>query len=145
MEAVTLRTKRENKGHYVPGMISNGMLYISGQLSLDPDTGKVAEGDIRAHMRQALGNMDAVLCEAGLTRETVVQCRIYLAWTTGTQQTRNTPPSSARTVRPESSYRSASFISTVWSRSKPSRNARRREKPYDHIPVFLSGNTEPAH
>ena len=43
MEAVTLRTKRENKGHYVPGMISNGMLYISGQLSLDPDTGKVAE------------------------------------------------------------------------------------------------------
>ena len=54
------------------------MLYISGQLSLDPDTGKVAEGGIRAHMQQALGNMDAVLREAGLTRENVVQCRIYL-------------------------------------------------------------------
>ena len=78
MEAVTLRTKRENKGHYVPGMISNGMLYISGQLSLDPDTGKVAEGGIRVHMQQALENMDAVLREAGLTRENVVQCRIYL-------------------------------------------------------------------
>ena len=61
MKEVRIETKLQNKGHYVPGMISNGMLYISGQLSLDQDTGKVAEGDIRAHMRQALGNMDAVL------------------------------------------------------------------------------------
>lgn len=79
MKAVTLNVKGENKGHYVPGMISNGMLYISGQLSLDPDTRKVAEGGIREHMKQALKNLDAVLKEADLTRNDVVQCRVYIA------------------------------------------------------------------
>ena len=79
MKEVTLNVKGENKGHYVPGMISNGMLYISGQLSLDPDTRKVAEGGIREHMQQALKNLDAVLKEAGLNRNQVVQCRVYVA------------------------------------------------------------------
>ena len=51
MKAVTLQTSGENRGHYVPGMIAGGMLYISGQLSLDPVTRKVAEGGIREHMR----------------------------------------------------------------------------------------------
>ena len=32
----------EDKGHYAPGMISNGMLYISGQLSIDPGHEKSA-------------------------------------------------------------------------------------------------------
>ena len=79
MKPVTVNTKGENKGHYVPGIISNGMLYISGQLSLDPDTRKVVDGGIRAHMKQALKNMDAVLREAGLTRNNVVHCRVYIA------------------------------------------------------------------
>ena len=38
MKAVTPEYKGENKGHYSAGMISRGMLYISGQLSIDPDT-----------------------------------------------------------------------------------------------------------
>ncbi len=79
MKAVTLQTSSENRGHYVPGMIAGGMLYISGQLSLDPVTRKVAEGGIREHMRQALANLDAVLRAAGVTRRDVVQCRVYIA------------------------------------------------------------------
>lgn len=39
--------KGENKGHYTPGIISKGMLYVSGQLSIDPDTREVCRGDIR--------------------------------------------------------------------------------------------------
>ena len=31
--------KGENKGHYTPGIISKGMLYVSGQLSIDPEQG----------------------------------------------------------------------------------------------------------
>ena len=57
--------KGENKGHYTPGIISKGMLYVSGQLSIDPDTREVCRGDIRAHARLALGNVDRVLKEAG--------------------------------------------------------------------------------
>ena len=79
MKQVFLDAKGVNKGHYAPGVISNGMLYISGQLSLDLDTREVAVGGPDKHMEQALINLDRVLKAAGLTRENVVQCRIYIA------------------------------------------------------------------
>ena len=69
--------KGENKGHYTPGIISKGMLYVSGQLSIDPDTREVCRGDIRAHARLALGNVDRVLKEAGVRRDQVVYCRVF--------------------------------------------------------------------
>lgn len=78
MKKITPPYKGENKGHYTQGIIANGMLYISGQLSVDPDTRQVVEGDVAAHARQALANLERVLTEAGLTREQVVQCRIYV-------------------------------------------------------------------
>jgi len=68
-----------NKGHYSPGVVSNGMLYISGQLSIDPDTRRLPEGGLEAHARQALANVDRVLREAGLGRDSVVLCRVYIA------------------------------------------------------------------
>ena len=77
MKQVFFDAKGENKGHYAPGVISHGMLYISGQLSVDPDTRKVPQAEIDAHMELALSNVERVLKAAGLTREDVVQCRIY--------------------------------------------------------------------
>lgn len=65
-------------GHYTPGIIHNGTLYISGQLSIDPETGKVPDGGIKAEARQALENLDKVLKEAGVTRNEVISCRVYL-------------------------------------------------------------------
>ena len=69
--------KGENKGHYTPGIISKGMLYVSGQLSIDPDTREVCRGDIRDHARLALDHVDRVLKEAGVRRDQVVYCRVY--------------------------------------------------------------------
>lgn len=69
----------ESKGHYTPGIISNGMLYISGQLSRDPATQKVPEGGVEEHARLALANVERVLKAAGLSRKDVVQCRVYIA------------------------------------------------------------------
>ncbi len=77
MEAVTLQVKGVNKGHYVPAIKSAGLLFISGQLSLDLDTREVPEPDIRVHTQLALHNVERVLTAAGLTRNDVVQCRIY--------------------------------------------------------------------
>ena len=77
MKQIFFDAKGENKGHYAPGVISHGMLYISGQLSVDPDTRKVPQADIDAHMELALSNVERVLKAAGLTKENVVQCRIY--------------------------------------------------------------------
>lgn len=79
MKQVFLDVKGENKGHYAPGVISNGMLYISGQLSLNLDTREVAVGGPEKHMELALYNVERVLKAAGLTKEQVVQCRIYIS------------------------------------------------------------------
>lgn len=65
-------------GHYTPGIAYNGMLYISGQLSIDPETGTVPEGGIKPQARQALANLDMVLGAAGVGRDQVLQCRVYL-------------------------------------------------------------------
>lgn len=65
MQIVTPDFKGKNPGHYSAGVISNGMLYVSGQLSLDPDTREPCTGDIRAHTLLALNNVDRVLKAAG--------------------------------------------------------------------------------
>ena len=79
MKFVVPQYKGENKGHYSPGIVSNGLLFISGQLSIDPDTRQVAQGGIEEHTRLALNNLDRVLKEAGVERSSVVQCRVYVS------------------------------------------------------------------
>ncbi len=65
-------------GHYSPGVISRGMLYVSGQLPIDPATGKLAEGGAAAQTRAALANLERVLAAAGAAKEQVVTCRVYV-------------------------------------------------------------------
>lgn len=79
MDKITPYYAIENKGHYTPGIFSNGMLYISGQLSIDPDTRKVPGGGMEEHTRLALNNVERVLGAAGLQRTDVVQCRVYIS------------------------------------------------------------------
>lgn len=95
MQFVRPPFKGENKGHYTAGVISKGTLYVSGQLSIDPDTREVCQGDIRAHTRLALDNVDRVLKEAGVRRDQVVFCRVYTRHPTptGVRLTKNMPSS----------------------------------------------------
>lgn len=79
MKKILLNVNGENKGHYAPGVISRNTLYISGQLSIDLDTRKVPEGGVEEHMELALHNVERVLEAAGLKKENVVQCRVYIS------------------------------------------------------------------
>lgn len=78
MQAIYPQTDRKGGGHYAPGVISRGMLYISGQLPLEPQTGRLVEGDVSVQAQTALYNLQRVLTAAGLTKENVVQCRVYI-------------------------------------------------------------------
>ena len=78
MKKITPQNGIKSKGHYNPGIISRGMLYVSGQLSIDPDTHKVPTGGIEEHVKLALANVERVLQMAGVTRSDVVQCRVYV-------------------------------------------------------------------
>ncbi len=65
-------------GHYSPGIVSHGMLYISGQLPIDHDSGKLVSGSAAEHTQAALRNMESILAAADLTKESVVLCRVYI-------------------------------------------------------------------
>ena len=69
----------ETGGHYAPGVLSGGSLYVSGQLPIDHQTGKVVAGGITAQAEMALKNVDAVLRAAGLSRSAAVLCRVYVS------------------------------------------------------------------
>jgi 2-iminobutanoate/2-iminopropanoate deaminase len=55
------------------------MLYLSGQIGLDPSTGNLVNGGIEAQARQALYNIGAILDEAGSSYNNTVKCSVYLA------------------------------------------------------------------
>lgn len=78
MEMVVTKYSVRDGGHYTPGIKHNGILYVSGQLSIDPETGRPAEGGVKAEAAQALKNLDLVLREAGTDKDHVLQCRVYI-------------------------------------------------------------------
>ncbi len=77
MKMIQTKYSVRDGGHYSPAVECNGTLYISGQLSIDPETGKAPEG-VRAQAAQALRNLDTALRAGGANREDVVMCRVYL-------------------------------------------------------------------
>ena len=65
-------------GPYSQAVRVGNTLYLSGQLGLDPQSGRFAEGGFEAQARQALVNQKAVLEEAGFSLADVVQCQVFL-------------------------------------------------------------------
>ncbi len=65
-------------GPYAHAVWAGDLLYLSGQVPIDPATGKLVEGGVAAQTRQVLDNLEAVLRTAGLTMEHVVKCNIFL-------------------------------------------------------------------
>lgn len=66
-------------GPYSQATQVNGMLFISGQLPIDPATGKFPEGGVAEQTHQSLKNVLAILTEAGYTFDDVVKTTVYLA------------------------------------------------------------------
>ncbi|MBP6378383.1 MAG: RidA family protein [Kaistella sp.] len=64
-------------GPYSQANFANGILYISGQIPLNPQTGKLEEG-IEKETHQVMKNLEAILKEAGMTFKNVVKATIFL-------------------------------------------------------------------
>jgi 2-iminobutanoate/2-iminopropanoate deaminase len=65
-------------GHYSHCIEHNGVLYISGQLPVDPLSKTIPEG-IEAQLRMVLDKIDLILTESGSARNKVIQVRIYIS------------------------------------------------------------------
>ena len=59
-------------------LAGNGMLFISGQIPVDPLTGKVVENTIEAQTKQVFKNIEAILKEAGYSFKDVVKTTCLL-------------------------------------------------------------------
>ena len=66
-------------GPYSQGVIAGGLLFVSGQIPIDPATDKLVEGDITVQTEQVLKNILAVLKEAKMGPENVVKATVFLA------------------------------------------------------------------
>jgi 2-iminobutanoate/2-iminopropanoate deaminase len=64
-------------GPYSQANMANGVLYISGQIPVDPATGELVEG-IEKETHQVMKNLEAVLKAAGLSFKNVVKASIFL-------------------------------------------------------------------
>lgn len=64
-------------GAYSQAILSNGILYISGQIPINPKTGEIISG-IKEETQQVMENIQAILNEANMTFENVVKTSIFL-------------------------------------------------------------------
>jgi len=65
-------------GPYSQAVEANGFVFCSGQIPIDPATGKLINGTVEEQTRLVLNNLKAVLEAAGSSLEKVVKCNVFL-------------------------------------------------------------------
>ena len=66
-------------GPYSQAIKADGWIFASGQIPIDPQTGRMVEADITVQTRQAIENLRAVLKAAGADLHDVVKTTVYMA------------------------------------------------------------------
>jgi 2-iminobutanoate/2-iminopropanoate deaminase len=66
-------------GHYSQGIVHNGLVFVSGQLAIDPRTGERKLGSIEEQTEQALNNVHGILKAAGSDWDRVLKMNIYVS------------------------------------------------------------------
>jgi 2-iminobutanoate/2-iminopropanoate deaminase len=65
-------------GPYSQAIQYGDLLFISGQIAMDPKTGNLIEGDIEVQTKQVLENVKAIIEETGMTLQNVLKCSCFL-------------------------------------------------------------------
>lgn len=65
-------------GPYSQAVLANGVLYVSGQVALDPQSGNLVGTDIESETHQVMQNLQAILQQAGCSFNDVVKCSIFV-------------------------------------------------------------------
>ena len=66
-------------GPYNQSVMAGNLLFVSGQIAIDPQTGNIEAKDAAAETTQVMKNIEAILTQAGLTFEHVVKTTIFLS------------------------------------------------------------------
>jgi 2-iminobutanoate/2-iminopropanoate deaminase len=76
--AVTTEAAPAAIGPYSQAIESDGLVFCSGQIPLDPESGKMVDGGVPEQTRRCLDNLKAVLAAAGLTLGDVVKATVFM-------------------------------------------------------------------
>ena len=77
-KTVTADGAPEAVGPYTHAVVSNGLVFCSGQVPLDPNTGKLVEGSIGDQTRRCMENLSVVAASAGAQLSDAVRMGIYV-------------------------------------------------------------------
>ena len=80
MARKTLRSGNapEPVGTYSQGIAADGWLFVSGQIPIDPNTGRLVEGSFKSRVRRVFENISAILSEGGADLSDVVKTTVFL-------------------------------------------------------------------
>ena len=79
MEPVFTQDAPKPAGHYSQAIIHEGLVYVSGQLPVNPVTGEKQTGTIEKQTLQVLKNLEAILQAAGSDRTHVLKTTVYVS------------------------------------------------------------------
>ncbi|MEM7550707.1 MAG: RidA family protein [Bacteroidota bacterium] len=65
-------------GPYNQAILHKDVLYVSGQIAIDPKTGDLVQNDIRSETHQVMTNISKILSEAGMEFSDVLKCSIFI-------------------------------------------------------------------
>ena len=77
-KVINIEGAPEALGTYSQGIIVGDLIFTSGQIPLDPQTGNLITGDIKAEIRQVLDNIDAVLMGGGSSLKSAVKLTVFV-------------------------------------------------------------------
>ncbi|EYE95820.1 putative L-PSP endoribonuclease family protein Brt1 [Aspergillus ruber CBS 135680] len=66
-------------GIYSQAIVAGGVVYCSGAVAMDPETGKIVDGDVKAHTHQCIKNLTHILEAAGSNINNVVKVNVFLS------------------------------------------------------------------
>ena len=78
-EAVSSPAAPNAIGPYSQAVRAGSLVFVSGQIPIDPGTGELVDGDITAQTHRVFANLEAILQAAGATFDHVVRATVYLA------------------------------------------------------------------
>jgi len=65
-------------GPYSQGVVANGFLFTAGQIAIDPKSGQVISGDVRAQTERVMSNLAAVIATVNATWKDIVKTTVFV-------------------------------------------------------------------
>ena len=79
MKEISTQNAPKPAGHYSQAIVHNNIVYVSGQLPIDPKTGEKRLGSIEEQTEQALKNLSEILKAAGSNINQVIKTTVYVS------------------------------------------------------------------